>query len=484
MNLRSQNVLARPVARRRALLDVVAVAVAVVVGAIAFSATAHGRLGVGPARVAISLEPATTPSTVVDLPPFGSVQARTHLGPIRLRVRLEEVDVAATSRMVSSGALSIPETVGPNATSQLSITGLSRLLWRMLGGGLLAAGAAAMLVTLAFRRRRNIVALAMAIAIALPAIGLGVAYATWDISAFREPTLRGNLTYAPQLLNVFSTRVATIERLREQAAKVAGDLATYYADDRWLASGGALPNTYRVLHVTDLHLDPVGAALARSIARSYEASLVIDTGDLPILGAPVETSAFSSLIDTSVPRVYVPGNHDSPASIAALERLGVTVLTSGTVQVDGLHILGVPDPISRDFGVEPDSQRIEAASQRAFLQLQASMRSGEPTPDIVAIHNPRMEMPFLGLVPLILSGHTHSARFYITRGTARLNSGTLGGMPYDPEASGRRALPYSASVLYFTAERPRRLIAIDRIAVNSSRSTTISREVIDEALLP
>jgi len=95
-----------------------------------------------------------------------------------------------------------------------------------------------------------------------------------------------------------------------------------------------------------------------------------------------------------------------------------------------------------------------------------------------------MEGPFLGKVPLILSGHTHAARFYVTRGTARLNSGTLGGMPYDPAATGRKAQPYSASVLYFTPDVPRRLIAIDRIAVHSTRSTTVSREVIDESLLP
>jgi len=469
---------------RRIALDAVTLLLAVAVGAIAFSAAAHGEIGVGPTRLVVSIAPAFSARTVVELPPFGSVEAPTHRGPIRFIVRLQEIDAAGATRMFQSGALTIPQTLGPDAAMGLPVSGASALVWRLVGGGLLAAALAGLLVAFAFRRRRAVMALAVALAVAVPGVSLGAAAATWDVAAFREPTLHGSLAYAPQLLDVFSTRIASIERLRGQATKVASELASYYADERSLASGGALPGTYRVLHVTDLHLDPVGAQLARSIQHSYGISLVVDTGDLPIFGAPVEDYTYASLIDTSVPRVYIPGNHDSPASIAAIAGLGVTVVTSGTVEAGGLRIFGVPDPVSRGFGVEPDRALVEEAGRGAFAWLEASLRSGEATPDIVAIHNPLMEQPFIGKVPLILSGHTHSARFYMGKGTARLNSGTLGGMPYDPNSTGRKAQPYSASVLYYTAEKPRRLIAIDRIAVYTNRSTTVSREVIDESLLP
>lgn len=483
VNQRLRDILNNPVTRRAAL-DATAVILAVALGTVALSAVAHGEFGVGPTRLAVSISPALAPRTVVEIPPFGSVDAPTHRGPVRLNVRLQEIDAIGASRMFKSGALPMSTTLGPETALGMPLTGVSALLWKLVGGGLLAAALAGALVALALRRRRAIVAVAVALSIALPASALGIAYATWEPSAFREPTLRGNLAYAPQLLDVFSTRIASIQRLRGQAVKVAGELAAYYANDRAFASGGALAGTYRVLHVTDLHLDPVGAELGKSIARSYAASLVIDTGDLPVFGAPVETQVFASLIDTSVPRLYIPGNHDSPASLAALSRLGVTVLRSGTVEVGGLRVFGVPDPVSRGFGHEPSKALVNGAAQQAFGRFEAAIRSGESTPDIVAIHNPLMEGPFVGQVPLILSGHTHSARFYVTRGTARLNSGTLGGMPYDPTAIGRKALPYSASMLYFTASEPRRLIAIDRIAVYSTQSTTVSREVIDESLLP
>lgn len=483
MNQRLVDFLRRP-ATRRIALDAATVVAAVVIGAIAFSAAAHGEFGFGPARLAISVAPATSPLTVVELPPFGSVEAVTHRGPVRLTMRLEEIDVEDTQRLVETGALTASRTLAAETVDDLPLTGFSSLLWRVIGGGALAAALASVLVALALRRGRAVVALSVALAVVVPTTAVGIAYATWDSSAFREPTLRGSLVYAPQLVDVFSTRVAKIGRLREQAVKVARDLAAYYADDRALASGGAMPGTFRVLHVTDLHLDPVGAELARSVARSYEASVVIETGDLPVLGVPVETSVFASLIDTSVPLIYVPGNHDSPASLAALEQLGATVLTSGTVEVGGLRIFGVPDPISDDFGIEPDAAAVREAARLSFARLAASLASGETTPDVVAVHSPLMDAPFIGVVPLILSGHTHSASFSVARGTVLLNSGTLGGMPYDPETSGRTVLPYSASILYFTAGQPRRLIAIDRIDVYPNRSTTVSREVIDASLLP
>lgn len=471
-------------ATRRVALDLAALVAAVLVGTMAFTAVARGEFELGPARLAFSASPAASAVTVVELPPFGRVEAATHRGPVRLNVRLEEIDVVATQQMVVAGSLPASTVLAPTVAAGLPLNSFTALLWRLLATGLLAAALAGLTVAAALRRRRNIVVWAIVLAVALPAVAATVTYATWDVAAFREPTLHGSLVYAPQIVDIFSTRVAKIERLREEAAKVAVQLAAYYADDRSLSSGGALPGTFRVLHITDLHLDPVGAQLAKSVARSYEASVVVQTGDLPILGAPIETSVFASLIDTSVPLVYIPGNHDSPASLSELRRLGAAVLASGTIEVEGLRIFGVADPVSSGFGVEPDPVPIRAASRTAYVGLAQSLRSGEATPDLVAVHSPLMEAPFVGHVPVVISGHTHRPRFSVQEGTVLLNSGTIGGMPYDPQDVEREVLPYSASVLYFTAAMPRRLIAIDRIDVYPNGSTTVSREMIDATLLP
>lgn len=469
---------------RRISADVTAVLLAMVLGVIAFSATARGGITIGPARLSVSVAPSRFPGTVVRIPPFGSIEATTHKGPVRLNVGLDEIDLARTQRLLETTEPLSAQNLGLPAGGADEIKGLVPLLWRVFGGGLLAAMMAGMLVALALRRSRQIVAAAVAFAVGVPLLSVGIAYATWDASAFREPTLHGNLTYAPKLIDMFSVRVDNIQELRKQATRVANQLAAYYANNRMLVSGGALPGTFRVVHVTDLHLDPVGAQLGHAITASYDASMVIDTGDLPIFGSPVEARAFASLIETTVPYVYLPGNHDSTASLRALMDLGVTVLTTQTIEVQGLRIFGVPDPASYGFGVEPAPGPTIAAGAAAFSELQTALASGEATPDVVAIHNPLMDKPFIGTVPVILTGHTHKSGYSVEASTVILNSGTLGGMPYDTTLTGQRDAPYSASVLYFTQALPRRLIAVDRIDVFSDGSTTVSRQVIDEALLP
>jgi predicted phosphodiesterase len=313
----------------------------------------------------------------------------------------------------------------------------------------------------------------------------GIAAATFDSAALASPRLEGALAYLPQLQTLFATRLSAVEQLRVQVADAANKLAAYYADPRSIAAGGGFEGTYRILHVTDLHLDPVGAELARSLARAYDASLVIDTGDIAISGMEPETALLSSLVVTSTPVVYIPGNHDSPAVDAALDEIpNVTLASPGMLTIDGMTIYAVPDPVARGFGIEPEAAVIESETASALAQLEAQLAAGLPRPDIIAFHNPAMEREFVGFAPLILSGHTHSPRLYREEGTARLNSGTLGGMPYDPEASGRKRLPHSASILYYTPEIPRTLLAIDRISVGVDGTTTLDRTIIDETLLP
>jgi predicted phosphodiesterase len=467
-------------------LDGLVVLAAVGVGLLAFWAVASSApLDVGPARLDISVRPSMAARTVVHVPPFGTVSATTHKGPVELRVRIDEIDVEGTRALISDSSLPTSGVLSGRMPPQLPVRRLPQAIARILGGGLFAALAAAALVAFAARRSRLVVAVACGMTLLAIALPLSVAASTWDVTAFKEPTLRGGLSYAPGLVEIFSTRVANIEKLRGQAEKVARDLSSYYADERAIGAGGSMAGTYRVLHITDQHLDPVGAELAAELARSYGVSLVIDTGDISIFGAEIEGQAIESLVATSVPRVFVPGNHDSQVTVDVMRAIpGVTVVETGTVEVDGLRIFGVADPFSRGFGLEPEPTAIADATLVAFERFSAGLRSGEATPDIVAIHNPAMEKPFIGQVPLILSGHTHAARAYRSQGTLRLNSGTLGGMPYDPATSGRKVVPYGASVLYYTSAVPRRLLAVDEIAVFSDRSTTVRRTVFDDPVIP
>ncbi|MDP2233660.1 MAG: hypothetical protein Q8K89_08495, partial [Actinomycetota bacterium] len=202
-------------------------------------------------------------------------------------------------------------------------------------------------------------------------------------------------------------------------------------------------------------------------------------------GSEVEAAVVALQIPTSVPQLFVPGNHDSPAITAALDALPqVTVIDGRSVDVDGLRVFGVADPSSASSGLEPDSESLVADAKAAADSLAAGVASGEATPTIIAFHNPAMREPFLGLAELIVAGHTHTPVLEMRGGTWYLNSGTTGGIHFSKMRSDPH-IPHSASILYYSAELPRRLIAIDQVEVYGlAGQSSVRRTVIEESLVP
>jgi len=178
---------------------------------------------------------------------------------------------------------------------------------------------------------------------------------------------------------------------------------------------------------------------------------------------------------SSLPRPYlfVPGNHDSPQVIEAIRQQGAVIL--GEEILGGLRIAGLADPYSESsfMAIAPDEvllQRAEAARVR--------YSASEDRPDLVAVHNPIMGIPFVGFSPLILSGHTHRAQVLIEQGGSTLiNAGSTG-------AAGVRGLlspleqPYSMVVLYFNPDETGRqsLVMADLLSIQQyHNSFTLKR---------
>ncbi len=479
------------------VLNLTTVLVAVAVGVSAATAVVSTRTEVGPLVFRARLQVGLPGQTTLELPPFGEMQARTHRGPARLLIELESVDVAGVQELLAEDGGDLRELVplpggdggGRQATVSDLIEAQSRTVVSDLVGAALATTAVAVaisaLMALALRRRAKVAVAAGLTALALVVGSIGIARATFDPAALSSPRLEGALAYVPELQAVFSAKLSTIEQLRSQAVKAAESLASYYADPRSIQTGGGLAGTYRVLHMTDLHLDPVGAEFARALARSYETSLVVNTGDIAKGGTAEEAALLPSIVITSTPVVYVPGNHDSPATLRALSAFkNHTVAETGTVSIDGFTIAASGDPASAGFSIKPDSARVRQATRELLSALRARADAGFLPPTIIALHDPAAEKSLVGSAPLILSGHSHSSRMYRHAETIRLNSGTTGGMPFDPDASGRERLPHSASILYYTTSLPRRLIAIDRISLGVDGTTTLDRTIVDESLVP
>lgn len=439
----------------------------------AFAVAAHATFAVGPVRVSATITPGAG-ATSLGLPPFGSVEAATHLAPLRVELRLADASFTQLEAWVSDG---LPDTAAIATLRKALYSGLARAFLT----GLLAALLAAVLVLLAARVRTRTTAIVCA-ALTVTLVGCaGWAALGFDEGAFSQPTYNGVLAYAPGIVSTVQQRLTEVDDLSTRIAAVARDLSGYYAASQTLASGGTMPDTLRVLHISDTHLDPVGSELARQLATSFDVAFVIHTGDADLYGTSVEASAVVATLKMPRPLVYIPGNHDSPDVVAALRSMrGVTVLDDTATVVDGLRVYGVPDPMSRTSRIEPDKKRMAADASRLAASLRAALASGEATPDIIALHEPAMQVPFARLAPIVLSGHTHVMRLRYRYDTWWLNAGTTGGVRFGDPKGPHTA--YTAAVLYYSADMPHRLLAIDRIAIDGvTRETSLQRTTVPTA---
>ncbi|MDO8846916.1 MAG: metallophosphoesterase family protein [Coriobacteriia bacterium] len=443
------------------------VLLAVVTGLVVFGLAASTVRAVGPARIGVRLSPATDGVLTLVLPPFGSVSADTHAGPISATISLEEVDVAGITALANNGVPSREEIDAWVASLRWAVA---------LAGiqGLLAAVAASAVVARALVRSRRVTAASSLIVLVLLGLGLAIGAGSFDAAAFEEPTYEGALSYAPQAISLVQGRIADVETLQGQIGALAEGLAAYYGVDQAYVGGGLLSDTYRVLHVSDLHLDPVGMQLALDLASAYDVALVIDTGDIAHFGTEQE-AALAVAQMSGRPYVFVPGNHDSPSIVAAIADSGVTVLDAETtITAGGLAILGVGDPAGAGSDVEPDSARAAERGREV-----ADDRAGQVF-DIVAVHDPATGQAFAGATTIVLSGHTHAPALETRDGTVFLGAGTTGGVHFT-ELRSDPHIPHSAAILYFSRTEPGVLVAVDQIEVyGKTRQSAIRRTVFDE----
>lgn len=480
--------------RGRRMLAVAGVLAAALSAALlAFALFAHTTYQVGPARIYVGAAPALSGSTKLSLPPFGSVSAETHASPVAVTAELQEVDLARLQELAAQG---LPSEATVAEFRQATIGGVTRAVAK----GVVAALLAAAFVTWALRRPWREVAGAAILGLVVPSLMVTAAYTGFRPEAFRDPTYEGAVAYAPSLIGLVQGRFDRVGKMQEELGQTVRELSSYYDKPQSFAAGGKMPNTMRVLQVSDLHLDPIGFQLTSDLADEFDVSFILDAGDVNTYGTPLEASVATRFLDTRRPRVFVPGNHESSATVAAIAALpGVTVLDpSRPVDIAGLRILGVADPSGYTDGWEPDNRAVAEASKRAFAAATSaegtgsvpptsvpSISAAEPTrtPDIVVTHNPAGQKVFEGYAPLLVSGHTHTQALGRRGKSWYVNSGTVGGVHFSKLRSDPH-IPHGASILYYTETMPRRLVAIDQIEVwGTTGQTSLKRTVVDPSLL-
>nr|WP_307854765.1 metallophosphoesterase [Micromonospora sp. C31] len=440
----------------------------------------RGESDVGPFRVAFHVTLATDGGTEVAVPPLGSLFLDSHDGPAQLTARLDSLDQRRTEALINDPA-SLAH-AGESAPQDLR-DALVRLGLRTLGVAVLAS---MLLAAVTFRSVRR-VAWAGGLALLMTGSTLGTAAATLRPQALAEPRYEGLLANAPALIGDAQRIADDYGRYAEQLQRLVGNVGKLYASVSSLPIYQPSPDTTRLLHVSDLHLNPAAWPVIRTVVEQYDIDAVIDTGDITDWGSEPETNYVSMISQLDVPYVYIRGNHDSPRTAAAVaSQRNAIVLDNSVTVVAGLRIAGIADPRftpdKRDDASGPWAESPTTVEGAGRL-LATTIRALDAPVDIALVHDPASAAALNGVTPVVLAGHTHRREVTVLPKTGEVTTrlavqGSTGGAGLRG-LEGEEPTPLAMSVLYFGPDR--QLKAYDDIRVGGTGTAQVSldRKVIE-----
>jgi predicted phosphodiesterase len=436
---------------------------------------------VGPFAAQFSVTPSVSGGSEVQIPPLGSLELATHDGPAHLTVRLDALDQKRTLALAAD----------PNGLAKASsgaVTdverGITRMVFQATGAGVLGA----LLLSAFVFRNTSRVAICGGLAL-VTVLGSGViAVATFRPSSVEEPRYHGLLANAPAVIGDARQIANSFGQYRDELQQLVNNVSKLYGTLSTLPVYQPTPGSLRVLHISDLHLNPAAWSVISTVVQQYDINVVVDTGDINDWGTQMESSFVNSIGALKIPYLFVRGNHDSATTADAVAKQpNAIVLENRVATVDGLTIAGIGDP---QFTPDKEPGPAGAAGhQAAEIQesagekLAATVRSAGRPVNLAMVHEPTSAGALDGTVPLVLAGHLH-ARGVSTlpalpnqQKTLLMVEGSTGGAGLRG-LEGEAPTPLEMSVLYFDPVHA--LQAYDDITLGGTGQTevTIQRHLL------
>ncbi|HHY92060.1 MAG TPA: metallophosphoesterase, partial [Firmicutes bacterium] len=234
----------------------------------------------GPFRFRARLAPGWG-RTRIELPPVGAVEARTHLAPLDLVLTLESVDMDRLQEVVA----------GPEAKRKLLLnmreSGRRIAAHFFLRSLLLAAAGGAWgasWLKRGWRRWAKGAGIAAGTWVAVAALTV----ATFDVQAFQNPAYSGVLKGAPWMLGLAQTAWQRLDKLGADVRVLTQNLRQTLDRANAIVPLAGLQDDLKVLHISDLHNNPLGLNFVEQIRNDFAPDFIVDTGDLTDFGTTLE----------------------------------------------------------------------------------------------------------------------------------------------------------------------------------------------------
>jgi len=396
--------------------------------------------------VRVTVVPVGQGETVVELPPFGCISADTHSGPVLVKLRLEKVETDVITKALATGTShqDIIEDVQIRAQVWLKTFVVRQMALGALG--------ALVLVVLVWRPRRWPVLLGTVLTGAL-VVGLALVgtVMTYDVEAFREPQYEGAIAMAPDAVRIADRSLTNLSEIKGQADLVVSSIKSLFTS---MESITVLSNPQqqgevrKILLISDLHSNPLGVQLTRTIAQKFNVDGIINAGDLTDFGSPLETRFVEEMRGLGVRQIFVAGNHDTPEVTKFMAGMPQTVVLDrqGT-EVGGIRVVGAADSLS--FSPDPGADGEEVIAEDQIQAIEHWLQEQE-RPDILVVHRPNLARRLAAYASLVVTGHTHQQSLTEYGEAIIINPGSTG-------AAGIRGLysedaVYSAVILHYSPD--------------------------------
>jgi predicted phosphodiesterase len=472
--------------RIRRVLAVLAMLVVTLVGASAgLLLSGPTNDDVGPFAANFALTPSLSGGTDVQIPPLGSLDLASHDGPAHLTVRLDSLDQKRTLALATDPNGIAKASHGAVADVQRGVT---RLAFASTGAAMLGAMALSGLV---FRNWRR-VAISGGLALLTVLASGGIAVLTFRPGSVEEPRYQGLLSNAPAVIGDARRIANNYGQYRDELQRLVNNVGKLYGTVSQLPVFEPTPGTLRVLHISDLHLNPAAWSVISTVVKQYNIDMVIDTGDINDWGSEAESSFVDSIGSLGVPYVFIRGNHDSALTTAAVARQPNAIVLENQVRdVKGLTIAGIGDPRFTPDKAAPEpgaaghqqADIVEASGEK----LAATVKASGLRVNVALVHDPASAGALDGVVPLVLAGHLHARhvstmpRLPGTPPTLEMIQGSTGGAGLRG-LEGEAPTPLELSVLYF--DPAHEVQAYDEITLGGTGQTevTIQRHLVKNVL--
>ena len=288
---------------------------------------------VGPMDTKMTLRPSLTGGTKVNVSPLGALELRSHYAPLRLDVDVDQLDQERAAALVDHPERL--EGLESEITSDVR-SGTADLALRATAAVL--AGSCTLALAVYRRPRRALAAGGLALAL-LAASGV-TAFATWNPKSVLEPKFSGLLASAPSVVGNARSIVTDFDIYQRELARLVTNVTKLYEATSTLPAYEPDPSTTRVLHVSDIHLNPAAWQIIKSLVDQYEIDVIIDTGDTMDHGTAAENGFLDPIPDLGAPYLWVRGNHDSDTTQKAFRKLAKK-------KGSNVHVLDEGSPLQR-----------------------------------------------------------------------------------------------------------------------------------------